>query len=126
MNGSPPRRTPIVGPPGRGTVAWAVLMVLLLWQLVGADRAPERVGGHHAAVQSGIPAPPPDAPFEPAMAAAEAEPEPGHSHPPSAKSAAFSALRPRIALEAQVPVEALAFQAQRLRRPLGQAPPRAA
>ncbi|MBD8636402.1 hypothetical protein [Stenotrophomonas sp. CFBP 13725] len=125
VNGSPPRLTPTVGLPGRGTVAWAVLMVLLLWQLVGADVAPERMGGHRADLQSGVPAPHPGVPFEQAMRATEAEPEPGRSTPPSMKPVAPTALFARAAAKTQAPVEALAFHAQRPRRPLGQAPPRA-
>lgn len=101
-------------------------MVLLLWQLVGTDVAPALMGGHRAVLKSGVPAPHPGVPVEQAMTVAEAEPEPGRSKPPSLKPVATTALLPHAAGKTRVPVKALAFHAQRPRRPLGQAPPRAA
>lgn len=99
-------------------------MVLLLWQVAGVGVVPLHADRHSAVLRAADPAPHPGVPFEQAMRATEAEPEPGRSKPPSMKPVAPTALFARAAAKTQAPVEALAFHPQRPRRPLGQAPPR--
>lgn len=98
-------------------------MVLLLWQPGSLVATPMHAGGHSATLRSGSPAPHQGLPFEQAVAAAEVEPEPGRSKPSGWYPNAATCRLRTTPHKAQVPEAALAFRAQRPRRPLGQAPP---
>lgn len=112
-----------VPPRVEACVAWAVAAVLLLWLVAGIGGMLLSSDRHGIGFSAADPAPHPGGRFDMAITAAEADPEPGRSVPPRLASGATAALRPPAAARTHVLVEALAFHAQRPRRPRGQAPP---